>query len=83
MNYLLYAVLVIVVYAEVLPTISLMFEYIRTWLGYGINTVQQKAVAKQEAIQEAQERLQPQHSNAIGFQYQGETTYEEEEEDYE
>ena len=83
MNYLLYAVLVIVVYAEVLPTISLMFEYIRTWLGYGINTVQQKAVAKQEAIQEAQERLQPQHSNAIGFQYPEEPIYEEEDEDYE
>lgn len=83
MNYLLYAVLVIVVYAEVLPTISLMFEYIRTWLGYGINTVQQKAVAKQEAIQETQERLQPQHSNAIGFQYPEERVYEEEDEDYE
>lgn len=83
MNYLLYAVLVIVVYAEVLPTISLMFEYIRTWLGYGINTVQQKAVAKQEAIQEAQERLQPQRSNAIDFQYPEEPTYEEEDEDYE
>lgn len=80
MNYLLYAVLVIVVYAEVLPTISLMFEYIRTWLGYGINTVQQKAVAKQEAIQEAQERLQPQHSNAIGFQV---TSESEEEYEYE
>lgn len=77
MNYLLYAVLVIVVYAEVLPTISLMFEYIRTWLGYGINTVQQKA------IQEAQERLQPQHSNAIGFEYQEKPIYEEEDEDYE
>lgn len=83
MNYLLYAVLVIVVYAKVLPTISLMFEYIRTWLGYGINTVQQKAVTKQEAIQEDQERLQPQHSNAIGFQYQRKSTYEEEDEDYE
>lgn len=83
MNYLLYAALVIVVYAEVLPTISLMFEYIRTWLGYGINTVQQKAVAKQEEIQEAQERLQSQHSNAIGFEYQEKPTYEEEEEDYE
>lgn len=83
MNYLLYAVLVIVVYAEVLPTISLMFEYIRTWLGYGINTVQQKAVAKQEEIQEAQERLQPQHSNAIGFQYSEEPIYKEEDEDYE
>lgn len=83
MNYLLYTVLVIVVYAEVLPTISLMFEYIRTWLGYGINTVQQKVVVKQEAIQEAQGRLQPQHSNAIGFQYPEEPTYEEEDEDYE
>lgn len=83
MNYLLYAVLVIVVYAEVLPTISLMFEYIRTWFGYGINTVQQKAAAKQEEIQEAQERLQSQHSNAIGFQYPEEPIYEEEDEDYE
>lgn len=80
MNYLLLAVLSIIIYAEVLPTISLIFEYIRTWLALGITTTQQKTVIIQEQTQEAQERLQPQSSHAIGFQYQGEE-YEEEDDD--
>lgn len=80
MNYLLLAVLSIIIYAEVLPTISLVFEYIRTWIALGITITQQKTVIIQEQTQEAQERLEPQQAHAIGFQYQGEE-YEEEDED--
>ena len=80
MTYLLLAVLSIIVYAEVLPTISLMFEYIRTWLAYGIATIQQRTVTMQEEIQQAQERLQPQQTHAIGFQV---TSESEEEYEYE
>lgn len=68
MQYLLLAVLSIIVYAEVLPTLSLIFEYIRTWLAYGIATVQQRTVIAQEEIQVTQERLQNQQVNAMGFQ---------------
>lgn len=78
MNCLLLAVLTIVVYAEVLPTTSLMFEYIRTWIAYGITSIQQRTTIMQEEIQQAQERLQPQQAHAIGFQ-----VYDEGEEDYE
>lgn len=81
MEYLLLAVIIILTYAEFLPTISLACEYIRTWIAYGIALIQQRTVAQQEEIQKVQERLQPQQSNAIGFQYVAES--EEEDEDYE
>lgn len=83
MQYLLLAILSIIVYAEVLPTISLIFEYIRTWLALGITITQQKTVIIQEKTQEAQERLQPQHSHVIGFQCQDESVYEDEDDNYE
>lgn len=54
MNYLLLAVLSIIAYTEVLPTLSLIFEYIRTWLALGITITQQKTVIIQEQTQEAQ-----------------------------
>lgn len=81
MEYLLLAVIVILTYAEFLPTISLACEYIRTWIAYGIALIQQRTVAQQEEIQKVQERLQPQQNNAIGFQYVAKP--EEEDEDYE
>lgn len=67
MNYLLLAVLSIIVYAEVLPTISLEFEWIRTWIAAKIATIQLKTAQMQEDLQEAQERLEKQSSHAIGF----------------
>lgn len=81
MQYLLLAVLSIIAYTEVLPTLSLIFEYIRTWLALGITITQQKTVIIQEQTQEAQERLQPQQVHAIGFQYQGEECEEEDEDE--
>lgn len=81
MEYLLLAVIVILTYAEFLPTISLACEYIRAWIAYGIALIQQRTVAQQEEIQKAQERLQPQQNNAIGFQYVAES--KEKDEDYE
>lgn len=67
MNYLLLAVLSIIVYAEVLPTISLGFEWIRTWIAAKIATIQLETPQMQEDLQESQERLEKQSSHAIGF----------------
>lgn len=67
MNYLLLAVLVIIVYAEVLPTISMVFELIRTWLAAKITIIQQYTVHAQEDIQDTQARMESTNSVAIGF----------------
>lgn len=67
MEYLLLAVLVIIVYAEVLPTISMAFELIRTWLASKITIIQQRTVHVQEDIQNTQDRMEPNNSVAIGF----------------
>lgn len=68
MNYLLLAVLSIIIYAEVLPTISLGFEWLRTWLTSKIAILQLNTAQIQEDIQEAQARMEPQQTQAIGFQ---------------
>lgn len=68
MEYLLLAVLSIIIYAEVLPTISTFFELIRTAILSKITTIQQSMVHIQEDIQQTQERLQPQETHVIGFQ---------------
>ena len=81
MECLLYAVLVIVVYAEVLPTISVLFEFIRTWLAAKIAIIQQNTVHTQEDIQNTQARMEPTNSMAIGFHTPPEIDLEEE--DYE
>lgn len=67
MEYLLLAVLVIIVYAEVLPTISMVFEFIRTWLASKITIIQQHTVHAQEDIQNTQARMEPTNSVAIGL----------------
>lgn len=68
MEYLLLAILSIIVYAEILPTISMLFELIRTWLASKIAIIQQDTVHAQEDIQDTQSRLESQHSHVIGFQ---------------
>lgn len=84
MQYLLLAILSIIIYAEILPTISLIFEYIRTWLAYGIAIIQQKSLSKQEEIQNTQDRLTSPPANQIGFDIiNSKEYYEEEDEDYE
>lgn len=68
MEYLLLAVLSIIVYAEVLPTISILFEFIRTLVASKIAIIQQHTVHAQEDIQNTQARMEPQQTQAIGFQ---------------
>ena len=67
MQYLLLAILSIIVYAEVLPTISILFELIRTWIAAKITIIQQHTVHVQEDIQDTQARMEPTNSVAIGF----------------
>lgn len=50
MQYLLLAILSIIVYTEVLPTISILFELIRTWIAAKITIIQQNTVHVQEDI---------------------------------
>ena len=81
MEYLLLAVLSIIVYAEVLPTVSIVFELIRTWFAAKIALIQQRTVHVQEDIQDTQARMEPNNSVAIGFHAPPEV--EMEDEDYE
>lgn len=67
MEYLLLAVLSIIVYTEVLPTISIFFELIRTIMAAKITIIQQHTVHAQEDIQDTQARMEPTNSVAIGF----------------
>lgn len=80
MDYLLLAVLSIIVYAEVLPTISVFFELIRTWMAAKITIIQQHTVHAQEDIQESQARMEATNSVAIGFHTPPEIEVEEEDE---
>lgn len=68
MEYLLLAILSIIIYAEILPTISLGFEWLRTWLASKIAILQLNTTQIQEDIQEAQARMESQQTQAIGFQ---------------
>lgn len=80
MDYLLLAVLTIIVYAEILPTISVFFELIRTWLAAKITIIQQYTVHTQEDIQDTQARMESTNSVAIGFHTPPEIEVEEEDE---
>ena len=68
MEYLLLAVLSIIVYAEILPTIATLFDLIRSIMLSKIAIIQQSTVHLQEDIQNVQERLQSQETHVIGFQ---------------
>lgn len=80
MQYLLLAVISIIVYAEVLPTISIVFELVRTYLAAKIAIIQQNTVYVQEDIQNVQAKMEQTNTNAIGFQIPVETEMED---DYE
>ena len=80
MEYLLLAVLSIIVYAEVLPTISIVFELVRTYLAAKIAIIQQNTVQIQEDIQNTQARMEQTNTNVIGFQVPVKTEMED---DYE
>lgn len=77
MNSLILAMLVIVVYAEVLPTISICFEFIRTFITLQIAKIQYAISTIQEGIEQAQERMKPTNTFAVGFQAPQEEYYDE------
>lgn len=70
MNLLILAVVSIIVYAEILPTVDLLFDYIRAWIAYGIVLVQTKA----EKVQSEEEKNVSTH--AIGFDYMNEPEFD-------
>lgn len=73
MQYLLLAVLSIIVYAEILPTVSVGFELLRTWIASKIAIIQLQTTQMQEDIQEIQAKMEPQQTHAIGFQIPSES----------
>lgn len=77
MEYLLLAILSIIIYTEILPTLSIFFEFIRTWLASKITLIQQHTVHVQEDIQDTQERTEPKDIQAIGFHTPSEIEVEE------
>ena len=83
MQYLLLATLSIIVYAEVLPTISIFFELIRTWIACKIAIIQQYTLHTQEDIQDTQARMEPTKQHRIGFDITRQEEYINEDEDYE
>lgn len=81
MEYLLLTVLSIIVYTEVLPTISMLFELIRTWFAAKLQLFN-NILHAQEDIQDTQARMEPTNSVAIGFHAPPDPV-EMEDEDYE
>lgn len=73
MYYLLLVVLSIIVYAEILPTVSVGFELLRTWIASKIAIIQLQTTQIQEVIQEIQSKMEPQQTHAIGFQVPSES----------
>ena len=67
MKYLLLAFVIIVVYAEIIPTLSILFDLIRTYLASKIAIIQQYTLHTQEDIQNTQARMEQNNSVAIGF----------------
>ena len=79
MKLLIILTLWLIVYNEILPTISALFELARTWIVYWISDAQYKTALLQDEISETQERNQPRSNQVIGFQLPEEY---DEEEDY-
>lgn len=67
MEYLLLALLSVIIYTEIFPTLSIFFEFIRTWFASKITIIQQYTVHIQEDIQNTQTRMEPSATHAIGF----------------
>lgn len=68
MEYLLLSVGVLIFFNEVMPTLTLVFEYIRTLISSKIVIIQHKVMKMQEEIEDMDEKLEKSHVNAIGFQ---------------
>ena len=67
MEYLLLAFVIIIVYAEIIPTLTILFDLIRTYFANKIAIIQQYTLHAQEDIQNAQARMEQSNSVAIGF----------------
>ena len=67
MKYLLLIIISIIIYTEVLPTLSVLFEFIRTWLVAKITIIQQYTLKMQDDIQDIQEKIKKTNNIAIGF----------------
>lgn len=79
MEYLLLSVGVIIFFNEVMPTLTLIFEYIRTLISSKIVLIQHQAMSIQEEIETINERMEKSNTSAIGFQIDsdiGEEYYE-------
>ena len=67
MEYLLLAFVIIIIYVEIIPTITILFDLVRTWLASKIAIIQQYTLHVQEDIQDIQARMEQSNSVAIGF----------------
>lgn len=79
MEYLLLSVGVLIFFNEVMPTLTLVFEYFRTLLSSKIVLIQHQAMSIQEEIEKMNERMEKSNTSAIGFQIDsdiGEEYYE-------
>ncbi len=69
MNELILVVIGIIVYAEIFPTISAMFEYIRTILGFKISRINLEIAKIQAEVNKlAVETEDAGQTHAVGFQ---------------
>lgn len=75
MEYLLLTIIVIIIYTEILPTLSIIFEFIRTWISGKILIIQQSTVHIQEDIQNTSNRLEKKNTFAIGFHDESEDEF--------
>lgn len=79
MEYLLLSVGVLIFFNEVMPTLTLVFEYFRTLLSSKIVLIQHQAMSIQEEIEKMNEQMEKSQTSAIGFQIDsdiGEEYYE-------
>lgn len=68
MNELILVAIGIIVYAEIFPTISAVFELVRTIIGYGISKINLSIAKIQAQINSLSNDQEESNENAIGFQ---------------
>lgn len=79
MEYLLLSVGVLILFNEVMPTLTLVFDYFRTLISSKIVLIQHQAMRIQEEIEKMNERMDKSQTSSIGFQIDsdiGEEYYE-------
>lgn len=68
MQYLLLFCLIVITYTEIFPTISTLFEWVRSSVTLNILYIQKEIVAVQQEIEQMQTEQLPTNTTAIGFQ---------------